>query len=155
MLKTMKKPAKSAGLSGLGPALGVVLGIALSVLAATTRDSGAAEGDRANRMANFARPTSVPFPSDNPYSPEKAELGRKLFFDPLISASGTISCATCHHPRLAWADGLPRAVGEARTPLPLRSPTVLGAAWLEGFGWDGKFPTLESWPSRRSARPPI
>ena len=144
MLKTMKKPAKSAGLSGLGPALGVVLGIALSVLAATTRDSGAAEGDRANRMANFARPTSVPFPSDNPYSPEKAELGRKLFFDPLISASGTISCATCHHPRLAWADGLPRAVGEARTPLPLRSPTVLGAAWLEGFGWDGKFPTLES-----------
>jgi cytochrome c peroxidase len=105
MLKTMKKPAKSAGLSGLGPALGVVLGIALSMLAAITRDSRAAEGDRANRMANFARPTSVPFPSDNPYSPEKAELGRELFFDPLISASGTISCATCHHPRLAWADG--------------------------------------------------
>ena len=69
MLKTMKKPAKSAGLSGLGPALGVVLGIALSVLAATTRVSGAAEGDRANRMANFARHTIVQFTSDKPYSP--------------------------------------------------------------------------------------
>jgi cytochrome c peroxidase len=62
----------------------------------------------------------------------------------MLSASGTISCATCHHPRLAWGDGLPRAIGEARTPLPFRSPTMLGAAWMEGFGWDGKFPTLES-----------
>jgi cytochrome c peroxidase len=45
-----------------------------------------------------------------------------------MSASGTISCATCHHPRLAWGDGLPRAIGEARTPLPFRSPTMLGVA---------------------------
>jgi cytochrome c peroxidase len=95
-------------------------------------------------MAKFARPSGVPFPVQNPYSPEKAELGRQLFFDTLLSASGTIACATCHHPRLAWGDGLPRAIGETRTPLPFRSPTVLGAAWLEAFGWDGKFPTLES-----------
>ncbi len=90
-------------------------------------------------MAKFTRPAGVPFPAENSYSPEKAELGRKLFFDPLMSASGTISCATCHHPRLAWGDGLPRAVGEARSPLPFRSPTMLGAAWLEGFGWDGAY----------------
>jgi cytochrome c peroxidase len=104
----------------------------------------AAEGPRAARLAGFVRPGSVPFPPDNPFSPGKAELGRQLFFDSLLSASGTISCATCHHPRLAWGDGLPRAVGEAHISLPLRSPTLLGAAWLEAFGWDGKFPTLES-----------
>jgi len=90
-------------------------------------------------MAKFTRPAGVPFPAENPNSPEKAELGRGLFFDRLMSASGTISCATCRHPRLAWGDGLPRAVSEARSPLPFRSPTMLGAAWLEGFGWDGAY----------------
>jgi cytochrome c peroxidase len=95
-------------------------------------------------MAKFARPATVPFPPDNPYSAEKAELGRLLFFDPLLSASRTIACATCHHPRLAWGDGLPRAVGEGRSPLPFRSPTMLGAAWLEAWGWDGKFRSLEA-----------
>jgi cytochrome c peroxidase len=143
MLKTTKKPAKFAGPHALY-ILHITLGVTFTILAAPIRDSAAAETGRGARMAKFARPAGVPFPADNPYSPEKAELGRKLFFDPLMSASGTISCATCHHPRLAWGDGLPRAVGEARSALPFRSPTMLGAAWLEGFGWDGKFPTLES-----------
>jgi cytochrome c peroxidase len=120
------------------------LGTALLILALGLASTQAAEHDRASRLAGFARPAAAPFPAHNPYSPGKAELGRRLFFDPLLSASGTISCATCHHPRLAWGDGLPRAIGEARTPLPFRSPTMLGTAWLEAFGWDGKFPTLES-----------
>jgi len=143
MLKITGKWARFALPCESGTALGVALGV-LSVLAAPILDLRAAEGDRAARMAKFARPAAVPFPAENPYSPDKAELGRKLFFDPLMSASGTISCATCHHPRLAWGDGLPRAIGEARSPLPFRSPTMLGAAWMEAFGWDGKFPTLES-----------
>ena len=143
MLKTTGKRAKFARLYESGMALGITLGV-LSVLVTPIGDVHAAEGDRAVRMAKFVRPVAVPFPPENPYSADKAELGRKLFFDPLMSASGTISCATCHHPRLAWGDGLPRAIGEARTPLAFRSPTVLGAAWMEGFGWDGKFPTLES-----------
>lgn len=120
------------------------LGVMLSIFCFPIAGSCAAEADRAARMANFVRPKNVPFPAGNPFSPEKAELGRLLFFDPMLSRSGTISCATCHHPRLAWGDGLPKAIGEARTPLSFRSPTMLGAAWLEGFGWDGKFPTLES-----------
>jgi cytochrome c peroxidase len=64
-----------------------------------------------------------PCPPENPYSPEKAELGRKLFFDPLMSPSGTISCATCHHPRLAWSDGLPRAA-QASSPVCSLTSTV-------------------------------
>lgn len=117
---------------------------ALAALTIAASRLTAAEGDRAARLASFVRPKAVPFPADNPYSEDKAALGQLLFFDPLLSASGTISCATCHHPRLAWGDGLPRAIGEARTSLPFRSPTLLGSAWLTAFGWDGKFPTLES-----------
>ena len=136
MLKFVTNPAIAAGLGRLAAAL--------LVLASALPAAGGAEADRTARMAKFVRPSAVPFPAQNPYSAEKAELGRQLFFDPLLSASGTIACATCHHPRLAWGDGLPRAIGEARGPLPFRSPTMLGAAWLEAFGWDGKFPTLES-----------
>jgi cytochrome c peroxidase len=92
----------------------------------------------------FRRPTEIPFPPQDPYSVEKATLGKLLFFDPILSGSGTISCATCHNPGLSWGDGLPRAVGEGRVQLALRAPTTLNLAWGELYGWDGKFPDLES-----------
>ena len=90
------------------------------------------------------RPPIPSFPEDNPYTAAKAELGRRLFFDPILSGSGTHSCASCHNPSLSWGDGLPRAVGEGPAPLPLRAPTLLGIAWTPRLGWDGKFPDLEA-----------
>jgi cytochrome c peroxidase len=92
----------------------------------------------------FRRPADIPYPAQNPYSPAKAQLGKVLFFDPIISGSGTRSCASCHNPGLSWGDGLPRAIGEARTALAFRSPTTLNLAWGTIYGWDGKFPDLES-----------
>ena len=74
MLKTIGKWARFAFSRESGMPLGVALGV-LSVLAAPIRDGRAAEGDRAVRMAKFARPAAVPFPAENPYSPDKAELG--------------------------------------------------------------------------------
>jgi len=91
---------------------------------------------------DYRRPESVPFPSDNPYSKAKADLGRMLFFDPILSGSGTRSCASCHNPGLSWGDGMGRAVGEK--VLALRSPTLLNVAWMPVLGWDGKFHDLEA-----------
>ena len=126
----------------------IVVAAVTAALVALTFPPNAAAIDTltpvATRLADFRRPTTIPFPPYNPFTPEKAALGRLLFFDPVMSASGTISCATCHNPGLSWGDGLPRAVGEARQPLPWRSPTLLGMAWADAFGWDGKFPDLES-----------
>src|SRR5262245_19015922 len=48
-------------------------------------------------------------PADNPMTAEKVELGRKLFFDARLSADGTVSCASCHDPKRAFADGKPLA----------------------------------------------
>ena len=93
---------------------------------------------------DYRRPTDIPYPSDNPYSAAKSELGRSLFFDPIMSGPSSISCSTCHNPRLSWGDGLPRAVGAARTPLALRAPTLLNLAWQTPLGWDGKFKSLEA-----------
>jgi cytochrome c peroxidase len=90
----------------------------------------------------YRRPAQVPYPKDDPYSKAKFELGRVLFFDPILSGSKVRSCATCHNPGLSWADGEQHAVGERE--LPLRAPTLLDVAWTPKLGWDGHFRDLES-----------
>ncbi len=99
---------------------------------------------REAQKADYARPHGIPFPDDDPFSQAKADLGRALFFDPILSGSGTRSCASCHNPSLSWGDGLPRALGENQAPLAVRSPTLLNIAWIPVLGWDGKFRDLES-----------
>jgi cytochrome c peroxidase len=47
----------------------------------------------------------------NPSNADKVELGRLLFFDPILSQNNDMSCASCHHPDLGFADGKPQAVG--------------------------------------------
>jgi cytochrome c peroxidase len=93
--------------------------------------------------ALYARPTSVPFPADNPYSAEKASLGEMLFFDPRLSGANYISCASCHNPALSWGDGLPRGIGHGMTVLGRRTPTILNAAWADLLMWDGRKANLE------------
>src|SRR5215471_17456828 len=51
------------------------------------------------------------WPPDNPYSAQKAYLGRLLYFDTRLSADGTVSCGTCHKPDLAFTDGLAVSTG--------------------------------------------
>lgn len=61
---------------------------------------------------NFA-----PSPADNPTTPEKVELGRLLFFDPILSGNQDVACATCHHPRHGYADGIALSIGVGGTGL--------------------------------------
>ena len=96
------------------------------------------------KRQDYRRPNDIPYPSENPYSTAKSELGRSLFFDPIMSGSSNISCSTCHNPRLSWGDGLPRAIGAAQSPLAFRAPTLLNVAWQAALGWEGKFKSLES-----------
>jgi len=92
----------------------------------------------------YRRPAEIPFPADNPYHTAKAELGRTLFFDPILSGSRSRSCGSCHNPGLSWSDGLAQALGEGQKALALRSPTLLAVAWMPRLGWDGKFRDIES-----------
>jgi cytochrome c peroxidase len=100
---------------------------------------------RAGWRDGYRPPTEIPFPADNPYTPAKAELGRRLFFDPILSGDGTRACATCHVPGLAWGDGRARAATRQQGDMDLRTPTLINIAWQDGpLGWDGKFRTLEA-----------
>jgi cytochrome c peroxidase len=106
---------------------------------------GGPDSRRAGWRDAYRPPSEIPFPADNPYTAAKAELGRRLFFDPILSGDRTRACATCHVPDLAWADGRARAATRQQGDMDLRTPTVLNVAWQDGpLGWDGKFHTLES-----------
>jgi len=58
-----------------------------------------------------ALPSQPPVAVDNPKTPEKVALGRLLFWDPILSGSKDVACATCHHPSLGYADGLDVSIG--------------------------------------------
>jgi cytochrome c peroxidase len=115
----------------------------LLALAGATAQGAPEPLDWSERLAAYRRPAQVPFPPDNAWSQAREDLGRTLYFDPRLSQSATVSCATCHNPALSWGDGLPRAVGHAMKTLRRRSPTVLNLAWGELFFWDGRAESLE------------
>src|SRR5713226_2519531 len=52
-----------------------------------------------------------PVPKDNPLTEAKVRLGRKLFFDPILSANGSVACATCHQPAHGFAGSSRLSVG--------------------------------------------
>lgn len=91
----------------------------------------------------YSRPKNVPYLDDNPYTTEKELLGKNLYFDPRLSGSGMISCASCHNPSLGWSDGLEKAMGHGHKQLGRKSPTILNLAWTEKMMWDGRFSHLE------------
>lgn len=90
-----------------------------------------------------ALPAIAPIPADNSLTEAKIELGKMLFFEPRISGSGVISCATCHNPALGWADRIPRATGHDGQVGDRNTPTVLNSGFFGAQFWDGRAATLE------------
>jgi len=82
---------------------------------------------------------------NNTITPQRVELGKKLYFEPRLSKSGIISCNTCHNLGLGGADGVPTAVGHMwiANPHHLNSPTVYNAVFFKSQFWDGRSPHLE------------
>ncbi len=85
----------------------------------------------------------VPIPSDNPLTAEKIALGRKLYYDPILSVDNTLACAGCHAPAFGFADTKPFSLGVGGKPGGRNAPTVLNAAYNALQFWDGRAPSLE------------
>ncbi|WP_203291902.1 cytochrome c peroxidase [Maricaulis parjimensis] len=80
----------------------------------------------------------LPRPDEtHPVDPELAALGERLFNDPGLSASGQISCATCHSPQMRFADHLRTSFGHDRTAGTRNTPTLLDKAGQSPLMWDG------------------
>ncbi|HEX7374368.1 MAG TPA: cytochrome c peroxidase [Steroidobacteraceae bacterium] len=97
----------------------------------------------------------VPLPAmKGRYTPRQIDLGRLLFFDPVLSGDGRTSCAHCHHPDLAYADGRRTGMGVGATGVgPQRrdgagllrnTPTLWNVGFLDRLFWDGRASSLET-----------
>ena len=82
-------------------------------------------------------------PADNPLTTAKVELGRKLYFDPRLSADGTVSCGHCHKPKHGFADDSPFSDGVKGQLGDRNSPTVLNRLYSKAQFWDGRAASLE------------
>jgi cytochrome c peroxidase len=87
--------------------------------------------------------TTARIPADNPITASKVELGRLLFFDPILSADATVSCASCHRPELGFGDTLRVSPGVDGRFGARNSPTLLNRVFGRSFFWDGRASTLE------------
>lgn len=85
----------------------------------------------------------VQWPKDNPYSAEKVELGKLLYFDKRLSGDNTVSCASCHSPRFAYTDGGAVSTGIKGQRGGVSAPTVINRAYSLAQFWDGRAGTLE------------
>lgn len=91
----------------------------------------------------WIRPKEIPFPKDNPITKEKVVLGKKLFFDPILSRANNISCMSCHDPVKGWSDADEVAIGDQGRKGPRNSPAILNSAYQYVYFWDGRAKSLE------------
>lgn len=77
------------------------------------------------------------------FTPQEIDLGRYLFFDPVLSLDGSMSCATCHDPNKGFGDGLPTSIGKDHIKLDRAAPTLWNVGYLTRLFWDGRANSLE------------
>lgn len=87
--------------------------------------------------------TALPTVRDG-FTPQQIDLGRYLFFDPILSKNGKVSCATCHQPEKGFSDGLKTSVGVGHTPLKRAAPSLWNVAFYKKFFWDARATSLEA-----------
>jgi len=134
----------AAGLFALAAATGF---LAIAALAFRPAGVGARAEQPASSLArlkaSFARPTFVPYPASNPPTAAKIALGKRIFEDVDLSATGTVACATCHDPKLGFADGEPKGKGVTGRRLARHTPSLWNVAFSPLLFWDGRASSLE------------
>ncbi|MCB6178279.1 cytochrome-c peroxidase [Rhodobacter sp. Har01] len=121
--------------------------ILLALTLATTALAGAASADQLrDRALEIYKPlpSTTPAVADNPATPEKVDLGKALFFDPRLSASGVFSCYSCHNLTTGGDDNMETSVGHGWQKGPRNAPTALNAVLNEAQFWDGRAADLKA-----------
>lgn len=129
-----------------------ILSVIILILFGCKKDMEKPEGDLTSIPFNATETTvAVPqdfppmiSPNENPLTVEGIELGRKIFFDPILSADFSMSCASCHDPQLSFTDAMATSEGIDGIRGRRSAPSLLNIGFdPHGFHWDGKFSQLE------------
>ncbi|MEM4409311.1 MAG: cytochrome-c peroxidase [Candidatus Caldarchaeum sp.] len=117
-----------------------ILALALSVSSSLAKED---ELLTKARLLFKPLPSVIPSPEGNPSTPQKVELGRKLFFDPRLSLSEAISCNSCHNISSYGVDNRETSLGHKAQEGSRNAPTVFNAGFHIAQFWDGRAPDLE------------
>jgi cytochrome c peroxidase len=129
----------------------VIAVLAVSWIATNSRSASVAAGTNSAALP-VGKPITikaplglppVPVPRENPLTADTVALGRRLYYDPQLSADGSISCASCHAPEFAFSDQRPFSVGVGGKTGTRHAPTVINSAYSSLQFWDGRASTLE------------
>lgn len=117
----------------------------VAIVAALTVASAAADELRDQATAVFKPlPSTIPATKNNVITKDKIELGKALFFDPRLSASGVFSCNSCHNLATGGDDNLETSIGHGWQKGPRNAPTVLNSVFNEAQFWDGRAEDLKA-----------
>ncbi|HVS10752.1 MAG TPA: cytochrome c peroxidase [Planctomycetota bacterium] len=100
--------------------------------------------DRLPRPLHTEIPRGFPEPTDDGASPAQVDLGRRLFFDPLLSADRSVSCASCHDPEHGFASREALPPGALGRRAARNAPTLFNRGWGLHHMWDGRSDSLEA-----------
>lgn len=84
-----------------------------------------------------------PVPAENAMTLGRWELGKKLYFDSIVSSDASVSCASCHSPKFGYTDGAKVSTGIGGLRGGMSAPTVINAAFNRQQFWDGRAASLE------------
>jgi len=113
--------------------------------------SGAAAMAQSERPSELAPLGPPAVPADNPMSQAKIELGRQLFFDPILSGNYGMPCSACHLPEAGWSVQAPVSIGYPGTIHWRNSQTIVNSAYYRKLFWAGASGSLEH-QARSAAR---
>jgi len=126
----------------------IAVGALILGQALLTANQATAQSNRPDGLAPLGPP---PIPADNPMTPEKIELGKKLFFDPILSGNYAMPCSACHLPDAGWAVQDKISFGYPGTTHWRNSQTIINSAYYGKLFWAGASKSLES-QARSAAR---
>ena len=86
----------------------------------------------------------MPAAENNPVTVEGADLGRHLFYDPILSSDSSMSCSSCHKQQTAFSDS-PNNMSYGRNGTLMKRNTMplFNLAWYPAFFWDGRATSIE------------
>lgn len=117
-----------------------------ALLVATSTLAADAVPDTRSRALEVFKPlpSTTPAVAHNPITPDKIALGKALFFDPRVSASGVFSCNSCHNLATGGDDNLETSIGHGWQKGPRNAPTALNAVFNIAQFWDGRAENLKA-----------
>jgi len=114
--------------------------VALLAFSIPVKDKGNVEAYELTLPAGFPQPL---FPAGNELTQARVELGRMLFYDPVLSLDSSLSCASCHHQSLGFADNKSISPGVNGELAARNAPTLTNVAYNPTLLFDGFLTTLE------------